>query len=150
MVKVICWVGRWAIRTYCQSQSQLDLWVFVFGTGIETRGLGLGLDNEKCKRLYVKREVNVTKRFSFFVFEIESSKIQKYDFLRTIKLQNIYFKLSKVQKLTVNTMGIKALLFLCLLQSFVMALPTDPLRSYVDCSKYGNPKVSFSFNILTF
>merc|ERR1712110_64559 len=48
---------------------------------------------------------------------------------------------SKVQKLTVNTMGIKALLFLCLLQSFVMALPTDPLRSYVDCSKYGNPKV---------
>ena len=48
-------------------------------------------------------------------------------------------------------MGIKALL-LCLLQflsffSFVAAIPTEPLRSYVDCSKYGSPQVSWYINV---
>merc|ERR1712137_313203 len=52
---------------------------------------------------------------------------------------------SKLIIISASTMGIQTLM-LCLLQflsffSFVLAIPTEPLRSYVDCSKYGSPHV---------
>ena len=43
--------------------------------------------------------------------------------------------------MSIQTLMLCLLQFLCFF-SFVLAIPTEPLRSYVDCSKYGSPHVS--------
>ena len=87
-----------------------------------------------------------------------SSKIKfnsrKYVLLLNYKLQNQILFLSKLITISASTMGIQSLI-LCLLQflsffSFVLAIPTEPLRSYVDCSKYGNPHVSIYTSMSVF
>ena len=57
------------------------------------------------------------------------------------------YSLSKLMKISASTMGTKSIIFLLQfvsLFSFIVSMPNEPLRSYVDCSKYGSPHVSIS------